>query len=549
MTTRTLLLGITFLSIAPALYGQSLDKAEVRIPYAELKELLTRAEHKPESPKAPVIAPALLSARLRISFEKNLPLIDADFRTASFSNDAKLIPLIAGDVSLEKQDPKDAAIIVSEESLNLAVDRNGVRTLQLRLLPVIVGGSFRFSLPPCPSAILEVGEIAADQSIILCTGDKEEVLIRGQVRPLSHNGVSLVFRLLDPQETREASRPPEPSEWAWQHQALVTPTDDGLVYQVVARASAASGSGVEATLSLPPDARDVTVAGDDLVSPVKTTRGENRALAVSLVWKTRGVLDRQVMIGYRMPLRPLDRTWHLQAPGGEGTLSRFIVTTSPLLAYSAKGLSDSLTPQGLAPELASSLKGMTCRILEATATADLSIQSVPVAATAEGVANEAQWALKMEPDGAMLATGTLMIEHKDLLDFAFDTPEGMKLLSCELDGKPVSPVDLGDGNLKVSLPPHDGNSKLICTFTGRTTAFDPVEGTVTLSLPKVPLFIHKLCWVLDLPAGYQAETQGNLTRSRIPSGENPSRISLVKNLCRDERPEIHVFYQRADINR
>jgi hypothetical protein len=548
MTTRTLLLGIPFLSIAPALYGQSLEKAEVRIPYAELKELLTRAEHKPEPLKPAVIAPALLAARLRVSFEGNFPVIDADFRTASFSNDARLIPLIAGDVSLEKQDPQDAAIIISEESLNLAVYQSGVRTLKLRLLPVIVGGTFRFSLPPCPSAILEVGEIAEDQSITLCSGDKEEALTRGQVRPLCHNGAPLVFRLLDPQETHEARRPPEPSEWTWQHQALVTPSDDGLVYLIMARASASSGSGVAAALSLPSDARDVVVVGEDLVSQVKT-RGENRAHAVSLVWKTRGILDRQVMIGYRMPLRPLDRTWHLEAPGGEGTLTRFIIATSPLLAYSAKGLSDPLTPQGLAPVLADSLKGMTCRILEATATADLTIQPVPVAATAEGVANEARWSLKIEPDGAMLATGSLIIEHKGLLDFAFDTPEGMKLLSCELEGKSVSPVDLGDGNLKVPLPPHGGNSKLSFSFTGRTAPLDPVEGTVMLSLPKVPLFIHTLGWVLDLPAGYQAETQGNLTRSKISSGDNPSRISLVKNLCRDERPEIHVFYQRAGINR
>jgi hypothetical protein len=250
-----------------------------------------------------------------------------------------------------------------------------------------------------------------------------------------------------------------------------------------------------------------------------------------------------------MPLRPLDRTWHLQSPGGDATITRFIIATSPWLEYSANGLSAPLSPTGLPAALADALNGSTCRHLEASSTAELSVTPIPVAATAEGVATEALWSLKIEPDGAMLTSGSILIEHKGLLGFVFDTPEGMKLLSCELDGNPVSPVDLGDGRLKVELPAQGEKSKLSCSFTGRSTPLDPVAGTVKLSLPKLPLFIHSLSWTLDLPGGYQAETQGNLTRSANASGQPSSRITLRKNLCRDERPEIHVFYQRADLNR
>jgi hypothetical protein len=67
-----------------------------------------------------------------------------------------------------------------------------------------------------------------------------------------------------------------------------------------------------------------------------------------------------------------------------------------------------------------------------------------------------------------------------------------------------------------------------------------------LSLPRTPLFLHSLFWFIDLPQGYQAETSGNLTR--IPAiGGSSSRITLRKNLSRDERPEIQIFYQRADL--
>jgi hypothetical protein len=548
MATIKHVLGIALLSISPHLTGQGLDKAEVRIPYSELKQLLARAEpvSKPIIPKTP--KPALLSARLRLLIEKDRPVIDATFRVTSFNNDFALVPLVAGDISLEKQEPADAPVVMDGNSLCITLDKAGTRTLQLRLLPVIGKDGFSLSLPPCPSAIFETGDFPADQSVVLSQDGQEETLAAGQVRPLPHSGKDLTIRLLDSRETHEALRPPEPSTWTWQHQALVIPTDGDLVYQLITRASAADGSGVEALLPLPPDAQDVEVAGDDLVSHSKI-RGDGRSLGLSLTWKTRGILDRQLMISYRMPLRPLDRTWRLQAPGGDGARTRFIIASSPLLSYAADGLSGPLSPQGLPAPIAAALNGGTCHQLETSNTAELSVTSIPVAATAEGVVTRSEWALKIEPDGAMLATGMLAIEHKAQLGFVFDIPEGMKLLSCEVAGKPVTPVDLGGGVLKVTLSPKGEDSHLTCSFTGHTTALDPVEGTMTLSLPKIPLFIHSLLWHLDLPSGYQAETHGNLKRSPATDSGQPSRISLVKNLCRDERPEIHVFYQRSDLNR
>jgi hypothetical protein len=543
MTKPTLLLGAVALANLSLLRGQGLDQAEVRIPYGELKQLLARAEPvaKPETPK-----PALLSARLRLTIENGRPVLEATFRATSFANDLAFIPLIAGDLSLEKQDPEDATIMAGAKGLCLAVEQAGTRTLQLRLLPIVDKNSFSFSLPPCPSVIFETAGLPEDHSVVIGSGGREETLADRQIRPLPSSGQELTVRLLGSHETREALRPPEPSAWTWQHQALVKPSDGELIYQVLARASAADGSGVEALLPLPSDAQDVTVSGEDLASHAKI-RGENRSLGLKLVWITRGVLDRQVTISYRMPLRPLDRTWPLQAPGGDGTRTRFIIAASPVFAYSADGLTAPLLPQGLPSALAESLKGATCHLLEATTTAELSVTPIPVAATAEGVVTSSEWSLKIEPDGAMLATGILTVEHAGPLGFIFDTPEGMKLLSCEVAGKPVSPVDLGQGVLKLTLPPQGGKSLLSCSFTGRTTSLDPVEGTLKLTLPKVPLFIHSLLWRLDLPAGYQAETHGNLRRVQVAAGEPPSRVSLKKNLCRDERPEIHIFYQRSDL--
>lgn len=544
MATIKPLIGFTILISAPFLNGQALDTAEVRLPYGELKQLLARgqAPEKPEIPK-----PAVLSARFKLSIENQRPVLDATFRVASFGDELALVPLLGGDVTLETQQPADAPVVMDGDLLCLSLSKNGTHTLQLRLLTVAGEDGVSLFLPPCPSAIFETGDLPADQSVVIKHDDREETLAARQVRPLPHSGKNMIIRLLDSRETSEALRPPAPSTWTWQHQSLVLPSDTELVYQIITRASAADGSGVEAWLPLPPDAQDITVSGEDLLSHRKI-RGENRSLGLSLTWKTRGILDRQLMISYSMPLRPLDPKWHLQAPGGEGTRTRFIVAASPLLAYEADGLSGQLAPQGLPAALAESLKGNGCHHLETSNSADLTVTPIPVAATAEGVVTNSEWSLRIETDGAMLATGMLAIEHKSQLGFIFDTPDGMKLLSCEVGGKPVAPVDLGGGALKVTLTPSGGSTRLACSFTGRTAPLDPVEGTMKLALPKVPLFIHSLLWHLDLPSSYQAETHGNLMRVVAPSSP-PSRISLRKNLCRDERPEINVFYQRSDLNR
>jgi hypothetical protein len=480
--------------------------------------------------------------------ENGAPVIHATFRVASFSEETALVPLISGDIALQTQEPADTTVIVDGESFCMAINRAGSQILQMRLLPVVAKDGFSIALPPCPSCMLETTSLPPHSSIALTQEDREEILPPGKIRPLSHAGREFSIRMLDTTETHEALRPPEPTTWTWQHEALVSPSDDGLQYGIISRASSDKGSGVDALLQLPPEAKDVIVMGDDLASFAKT-RDANGSPRLSLTWKTRGILDRQIRISYRMPLRPLDRRWKLQSPGEENTRTRFIIADSPLFSYAADGLEGPLSPKSLSAVIAESLNGNTFHLLEAATQTELAVTPIPVAATVEGVVSESQWTIKIEPDGAMLATGSMAIEHDAQLGFVFDTPAGMKLLACEVADKPVSPVDLGQGQLKVTLNPSNGKTKLACSFTGNTEAFDPVEGTMKLTLPKTPLFIHSLLWHLELPSGYMAETHGNLARVSSVTNGPPSRISLRKNLCRDERPEIQVFYQRANLNR
>jgi len=544
---RDAVLSALALSAILPLSAQSLDDAEVRLPYGELKQLLAAAQI-PSQQKPAELAPALLSSRLRLGIEDGLPTIDLTARVAAFGEGMAFIPLIGGEVSLEKSEPADAIIVTRENALCLVLSEAGNRSVDMRLLASSTADGFTLTLPPCPSMILETTGLPEGSSVQITYGKQRETLGGNQRRALPGEVGTLHIRVLTDTETRAALSPPEPSTWTWQHQALVIPEDDALFYQLSTSATTAAGSGVAALLPMPQDARDITVSGEDLISH-NIVRGEDRSLALALNWSTRGILDRRLQISYRAPIGPLDHIWKLHAPGADDTRTRFMIATRPLLGYAAENLSPPRPAIGLPSEIIGSLNGNPCQFLEAATTAELAVTLIPVAETAEGVIRAAEWSLKIEPDGAMLTTGMLVIDHKGPFDLTLDTPQDMKLLSCELKDQRITPVDLGDGRLKLSLPANGGNSLVKISFTGLRSALDPVEGTLNLALPQTPVFIHTLSWAIEMPSIYQAEIHGNLTRSTSTDKSGGSRIHLTKNLCRDERPEVNVFYQRADIRR
>lgn len=539
------LLVITALTSNFVLAESALDQAEVKLPYGELKSLIASAA-RPAVAQAP--APALLAARFQLSMKDGKAILQATFRTTNFADGVVKIPLVGGNLTIDSQQPMDARVLIHEEMLCQAVDKPGTQILELNMLPSFGVDGMELVVPPCPASVFETGELGESWSISLKIDGREQVLGSNQRVALPLGGGRYIMRVLGDEETREALRPPEPSLWTWQQQALVIPNDGEIVYQVLGSASAAGGSGVSAILSLPTDAREVRVTGDDLIRH-KLVREMDRSLSVRMEWKTRGVLERDVAIHYVLPRRPLDRIWKLQSPSapvGESTRTRFIVVASPQLTYAAEGLTGPFSPKGLPAAFSENLNGVSCYQLEAVNAVDLTVNPLPVVATAEGTVLEAAWQVKLETDGAMLTEGTLELEYSGLSGLPLEVPSELVLLSCNVAGQAVTPVNLGDGKIEITLPPGAGKSRVFCAFTGRVAAVDPVEGTFKLTLPKTSLFIRALTWKIDLPRGYQAETSGNLMRS-AEAADPASRLTLRKNLCRDERPEANVFYQRSNL--
>ena len=79
--------------------------------------------------RSPARAPlsALLSARFRLAMVDGKPVIDATFRTATFSDGLAMIPLVGGAVTVESQKPLDARILIQEEMLCQAQEKAGTQ--------------------------------------------------------------------------------------------------------------------------------------------------------------------------------------------------------------------------------------------------------------------------------------------------------------------------------------------------------------------------------------------------------------------------------------
>jgi hypothetical protein len=243
----------------------------------------------------------------------------------------------------------------------------------------------------------------------------------------------------------------------------------------------------------------------------------------------------------------------LQVPVVEAddeTRVRFIIPTSPGIEYAADGLSGAITPESVAAGLSKYLDGTPIRMLEGGASIEVGVRRLAVVATEDAVISEVGWFLSMEPDGSMLLEGAIHVDHGTAQGVELDTPKGMSLLACQAAGQQVDPVNLGEGRIEVAVPvPAKKGSATVITvsFTGKGPAFDPLEGTLALELPQTPLFIRSLSWRIDLPVGYTAEVNGNLSREARSGSDTASSIRLRKKLCRDERPEVRVFYQSRNL--
>jgi hypothetical protein len=546
-----------------------LDKAEVRIPYTELRKLWDEAQSaKTAVPPEPLPEGLLLAALFRADLSSGKVGLEAEFRVESFAGKWERLPLMGAGMSVASVDPPDARLVVQGDQLYYVAPQEGPATIKVRFTDTALpgaGGSPFLTLVTLPSAVgaLELRGLPADRAVLLADGTPAPGQMEDGVLRLSlpATGGPIALSLTDVALLPKAEVPPPPlppvtpSDWSLQNEVLVFEGEGELCYQVRVNASALNGSAVEAVLMLPPQARSVKVEGDDLAEsrPARTAEGLTE---LRLKWKTRDIMERQLTLSYAVQQMPLSPEWALRGPAlpNEGPVKTlFMFPLTPGLEFSGTGLQGPVLAQKLPQWVRSESKAPEFGTVAAATHLTLQSRVLPRLETAVGVITRSEYNTKLVGDGSALTTASIDIEHDEALRWSLSLPEKSELLKCAVDGATVKPIARENGVVEIPLPYAGSNAKSVksvvtFSYTEVKEKLAAVEGQTALELPLTPLFIQEVLWTVEIPESYQISGVGEGIEHAPGTGpSNAHSVRLIRRLCRNERPRADLFYQKGGL--
>ncbi|MBX7208355.1 MAG: hypothetical protein K1X78_08605 [Verrucomicrobiaceae bacterium] len=544
-----------------AIAGADLEKASVTVPYSELKRLLlSTATHAAvtasESTKPPPVAGGLMAAALRLDCSGGRAALEAEFRVENFSGQWESIPLMGAGLAVASIDPPDSRVLAKDGQLCLATKTIGPATVTLRFVerempaysdrPVIEA-----DVLPCAVSTLEIIGLPEGRAAMTRAGDE---VLSGSARgmfALPAKGGSISVTIQEPMKIAAEQAPPAPSDWSLQNEIAIVRDDGALRYTAHCYLTAHNGSGMAATISLPSNARQTKVEGEDLAD-WHLERAEGGRQALALRWKGRGVLEREVIVSYAVQQAPLDEQWNLAAPAAEQadkTKSLFVLAVPAVSTMEGQNLRQITGGAGLSKWMAQSMRGQMTAAIEGASDATVRVKPLPQAATADGTIKTAKYQTRIVADGSAITEASFEIEHEGSPRFALDLPADSALLKCSLNGQTTRPISGEGRRLEFQLPPSEGKSgkaEIVLSFTAAKGKLDPVSGKVSAELPLTPWFIHAIEWSLTLPDVYRiSAVDGNIEYGAGTKAEH--EVALRKSLCRGEAPKADLFYEKRGL--
>ncbi len=529
----------------------ALETAQVTLPYDELLRLWKAASPPPPETsltQAPPVDFAITQASYQLDLSAQPPTIRAEWRVDQFLSGWQLIPLLGGDVHLQGQLPEGRHLVWRDEFLTLMQSEAGGDTIALTFF-------LEDSMLRSPEGVtLMETRATARQFTIVGTSPDWQLTVNGQAvsddqLPSGNATGNLVLRL----EPASAVSPTSvPSLWSTQSESVVrlSESEGHLLIHGRLYLRATEGNGLTGTLQFPIDATDIVLEGSDL-SEWKQTRVDGQR-QVDLTWETPDVPSRVLTMSYKLPLPPFADAWALHAPTGSATSGRhrFTLVRPNGLTFAVDGLREGLEVTTLPSWLPADLSETAVLDQvdrEGTATVTLSVQSTPESAPIPSVIPSASFRTRLVADGAVLVEASYQIAHEGHSHWEVTLPEDASLLTATVNGdgrQPHQEESLLSFPLTSSATKE---SKVTFSYTQKLDALDPITGKLRMELPLTALFIDRLQWALTIPQGYEIEaTEGNVSHDRTQGATSPSStLHLLKELCRDERPGIDLYYRRS----
>jgi len=541
----------------PASPLPTLENAEVRIPYAELRKLweIAHGMDPQELPKG-----ALLSAEYRADVSGGKLKLEADFKVESFGKRWERIRLMGAGPAVASVEPADVRLLVEGEDLFLLTHTEGATSVKVRfvetVLPVLGSGPFlELQSAPCAVAALKVSGVAAKQ--LLKLGEQRvDAAADGALQiPLSPKGGKNLLSLVDAASEPQPDPPPPPlqaSEWTVQNEVLAIEGDGEIKHHARVRLLAVNGSALEATLMMPANARGVALAKADDIRDWKLVRNSDGSAELRLRWQTRDIMEREFRLSYALPQLPLATAWELRAPAVAGenkTKTLYMFALQAGVELSVPDMQSPVPPIRLSKWIAEESKATEFGTVSGAASVTVAAKLLPRVDTASAAITKSTCTTKLVADGSVLTESKMEIEHQQPERWVVVLPENSILLKCAVNNAPVNPIVRAAGELEVPLT-GSGKSEVQLSYTEAKGKLDAVEGQTALELAQTPLFIHEVLWNVEIPEGYEAVgAEGNVefaTQGTNTSG-NAAALSLIKKLCRNERPQIALFYRKRGL--
>jgi hypothetical protein len=255
------------------------------------------------------------------------------------------------------------------------------------------------------------------------------------------------------------------------------------------------------------------------------------------------LLNREIDLVYEIPQPATPGEWKLHAPAiveGAPGASLFAVAGEQGMEIRP------VTPVQETPGRWLALRASRERVVIVGADGLMNVAWLPRVATTTAVIETAQSKMRVVTDGALLNESVYTLRHEGPLVWQLQLPEGSHLLTCTVNGRRTDPVNRGEDLIELALaaPEEKSLTEVKISYTARKPPFQPVSGQLALELPQTALLIYKLEWELQLPASYDLVAIEGNTES-APGGK-PGLTMLRKELCKDERPNTRLFYQKPE---
>lgn len=554
-----LLIFLSGLWLSAAAAETGIEQATVTLPYTELLGLLERAGRaSPDNAQVPPQPPVdILVQSALYSLDCSDPAatrFSASFNVVNLSGEWQSVFLLEATEAIRSLDPPEAKIVQIDGGLHLLLEPNATASVTLGLQ------AEQAMHAQSVQTIADFVAVGAARSLLQVRhgGTPAALIVSGAVGANREKTEFSLPALGGPvQVKRYQPDAIEPTRWSATARHWIR--DMGGVMEVAChvRLRATDGgltSQAKLILANPASVHSVENYGAG-AGPQQSLEMTAGGPVLHLEWPHDGAMTREMMIRYTVPLDlkegkfsvPIIQVASVKEMDAACFVSEFQgFELSPVRGdWSQPGRLPAWVEPGGGNERLKHIRCAKQDVLELLA------RPLPRLQTAAATVISAEYSTELVVEGGILHQGVVTIEHADAADYRLTLPTGGTLLSSTINGRTTEPLLAEGGGLIFKLPKPERThtqTTIACVFTAKAEKMNPVEGKAQLELPRTPLFIHKLTWVVQLPAEYQATAvEGNVV---IDAGAaRGGTVRLGKRICHDESPLAALYYTRKDLNR